>query len=115
MDNCVFCRIANENSEKKIYENLNFFSIFDKNPATDGHSLVISKKHFENILDIPDSLGPELLDCIKNTALILIKEKKANGFNVINNNFKAAGQAVNHVHFHILPRKENDGLKIDID
>ena len=115
MDNCVFCRIANENSEKKIYENLNFFSIFDKNPATDGHSLVISKKHFENILDIPDSLGPELLDCIKNTALILIKEKKANGFNVINNNFKAAGQLVNHVHFHILPRKENDGLKIDID
>ena len=113
MDNCVFCRIANENSEKKIYENLNFFSIFDKNPATDGHSLVISKKHFENILDIPDSLGPELLDCIKNTALILIKEKKADGFNVINNNFKAAGQLVNHVHFHIHPRKKDDGVSFD--
>ena len=111
MDNCVFCRIANENSEKKIYENLNFFSIFDKNPTTDGHSLVISKKHFENILDIPDSLGPELLDCIKNTVLILIKEKKADGFNVFNNNFKVAGQLVDHVHFHIIPRKENDGLK----
>ena len=112
MDNCVFCKIANENSEKKIYENGNFFSISDKNPIIEGHSLVIPKKHFETVLDLPNSLGPELLDCIKNTSLKLIKEKKADGFNVINNTFKAAGQLVNHVHFHIIPRKENDGLKI---
>ena len=66
------------------------------------------------MLDLQNSLGPELLDCIKNTALKLIKEKNADGFNVINNNFKAAGQVVNHVHFHIVPRKEKDGLEIDI-
>lgn len=112
MDDCIFCKITNENSEKKIYENSSFFSIPDKNPITDGHSLVISKKHFENILDLQNSLGPELLDCIKNTALKLIKEKKAEGFNVTNNNFKAAGQIVNHVHFHIIPRKKDDGLKL---
>ena len=111
MDNCVFCKIANKNSEGKIYENSNFFSIPDNKPVTGGHSLVISKKHFKTVLDIPSSLGPELLDCIKNTALKLIKETKANGFNVFNNNFKDAGQLVDHVHFHIIPRKENDGLK----
>ena len=112
MDDCIFCKITNGNSEKRIYENSNFFSVPDKNPIADGHSLVISKKHFENILDLQNSLGPELLDCIKNTALKLIKEKKAEGFNVIINNFACAGQVVNHAHFHIIPRKKDDGLRM---
>ena len=110
---CVFCRIVKgEIPCYKIYENDNFFSIPDTNPVVEGHSLVISKKHFENSLDIPGSLGPELLDCIKKTAMKLIDGKKADGFNILNNNFESAGQVVNHVHFHILPRKKNDGFKI---
>jgi histidine triad (HIT) family protein len=113
MDKCIFCKIARgEIKTEKIYENDNFFSIFDANPRLRGHSLVISKKHFETSLDLPDNLGKELLDCIKNTALILMKKFNASGFNIINNNFKVSGQLVNHVHFHILPRKENDGFKI---
>jgi histidine triad (HIT) family protein len=111
MDNCIFCKIGKENSGKKIYENDNFFSIPDVSPKVDGHSLVISKKHFKTSLDIPNSLGSELLDCIKKTALKLIEEKKGDGFNVINNNFKSAGQVVDHVHFHIIPRNEGDGLR----
>ncbi len=97
---------------EKIDENRNFFSILDTNQRIKGHSLVISKKHFENILDMPTSLGGELLDCIKNTSLKLIKKYNANGFNIINNNFESAGQIVKHLHFHILPRREEDGLKI---
>ena len=112
MEDCIFCKIANNNSEKKIYENDNFFSIFDMKPFVNGHSLVISKKHFKTILDMQSSLGSELLDCIKNTSLKLIKEKNADGFNVINNNFESAGQLVNHLHFHIIPRKKDDGLRI---
>ena len=112
MENCIFCKILNENSEKKIYENDGFFSIPDVNPVAEGHSLVISKKHFKTILDIQDSLGPELLDCIKNTALKLIKETNSEGFNVMNNNFEVAGQVVNHVHFHIVPRKKDDGFEV---
>jgi histidine triad (HIT) family protein len=111
MENCIFCKIENENSEKKIYENDSFFSILDTNPVIEGHSLVISKKHVKTALDVHDNLGPELLDCIKNTALKLIKEKDAEGFNVFNNNFEVAGQVVDHVHFHIIPRKKDDGLK----
>ena len=59
---------------------------------------------------MPSSLGPELLDCTKKTAIILIERHKAEGFNVLNNNFKVAGQVVNHVHFHILPRKKGDNF-----
>jgi len=55
-------------------------------------------------------LETELLDCLKRTAFILMKKHKSDGFNLINNNFEAAGQTVKHVHFHILPRKKNDGV-----
>ncbi len=110
---CIFCKIAKgEVNSEIIYENDNFFSIFDIHPKTDGHSLVISKKHFENALDMPSSLGAELLDCIKNTALKVMKDRNAEGFNILNNNFEAAGQVVNHVHFHILPRKKGDGVSV---
>jgi len=92
----------------KIYENDNFFSIPNANPVIDGHSLVISKKHFETTLDMPNSLGTELLDCIKKTVLKILEETKAEGFNIVNNNFGVAGQIINHVHFHIIPRKKAD-------
>ncbi len=107
---CIFCKIANgEIPKKRIYENDNFFSIPDSNPKVNGHSLVISKKHFETILDIPNSLCSELLDCIKKTAMKLMEENNVKGFNVINNNFEVAGQVVKHVHFHVIPRRKNDG------
>ena len=109
----MFCNIIKGDiPTKKIYENENFFSIPDAKPIVEGHSLVISKKHFKTSLDLPNSLGTELLDCIKKTSLKLIDEKKIEAFNIINNNFKAAGQVVNHIHFHIIPRKKDDGLKM---
>jgi histidine triad (HIT) family protein len=112
MEGCIFCQITEGKIPvEKIYENDNFYSIPDRNPVVDGHSLVISKKHFGNILDLPSSLGSECLDCVKKTALKLMKEKKASGFNVVNNNFSSAGQIVEHTHIHILPRKEGDGVK----
>lgn len=115
MDDCVFCKISKgEIPSEKIYENDNFFSVPDVNQQIDGHSLVISKKHFETILDLPSTVGAELLDCIKMTSLKLIEEHKSEGFNVVQNNFECAGQAVKHIHFHILPRKKEDGKTLDI-
>ena len=112
MKDCIFCKIATGKiPSKKIYENGNFFSIPDAKPAGKGHSLVISKKHFETSLDLPDSLAAELLDCVKKTSLKLMKEFDGEGFNVLNNNFESAGQVVNHIHFHILPRRKGDGLR----
>jgi len=108
---CIFCKIANgEIPQEKIYENDNFFSIPDANQQIEGHSLVISKKHFETTLDLPSTLGAELIDCIKKTTLKLIDKHKSEGFNIVSNNFECAGQVVKHVHFHILPRKQ----RIDI-
>ena len=115
MEKCVFCKIAvGEIPTQKIYENRGFFSTPDKNPRTKGHSLVISKKHFETTLNMNSTLGTELIDCIKGTVMNLMKKEKFDGFNILNNNFKAAGQVVKHVHFHIIPRRNGDNLEKEL-
>ena len=113
MSKCIFCKLVkDEINFEKIYENENFFSIYDHFPHTEGHALVISKKHFNTVLDMPNSLGSELMNAIKSTALKLTEKYKSDGFNFVINNFKAAGQEVNHFHVHILPRKQGDGFQI---
>jgi histidine triad (HIT) family protein len=112
MEECVFCKFSQEKIPERIYENRNFFSILDINQKIQGHALIISKKHFENVLEMPATLGSELLDCIKNTSLKLMEKYHASGFNIVNNTFETAGQIVKHAHFHVLPRREEDGLKL---
>jgi len=112
-EDCIFCKIASGKIKNdKIYEDDSFFVVNDIHPTSDGHCLVITKNHYETILDMPPSLGTELVSLIKKQGLRLIKEKKAEGFNVVQNNFKSAGQLVEHVHFHIIPRTTNDRVKI---
>lgn len=111
-DGCIFCKIVSgEIPSKKVYEDDNFIGILDINQVADGKTLFIPKKHYKTILDIPSSLGNEMLDGIKKITLKLINEGKAEGFNLLMNNFEVAGQVVPHAHIHILPRKKGDGLK----
>jgi histidine triad (HIT) family protein len=109
-NDCVFCKMAKGEIEiEKIKDSNNFFAIRDAKPRTPGHSLVIPKKHFVTLLDVPNKLGLELLKLIKDVASDLIDEKKGDGFNVINNNLEVAGQVVMHAHVHVIPRKVGDG------
>lgn len=111
-NNCIFCKIVHgEISSQNVYDDENFIGILDVNPKAEGHTLIISKKHFRNLLDMPVSLGSELLEAIKIVSLKLIRDKKAEGINVISNNENVAGQVVFHTHVHIIPRKKGDGLK----
>ena len=109
-EGCIFCKIAKKEVEvdSLVYENDNFICFLDQNQKTPGHTLVVPKKHFVNVLDLPASLGQELLDAIKHVAEIRMKEG-ADGFNIIQNNGDAAGQVVMHAHFHVLPRTKGDG------
>ncbi len=110
-DDCIFCKIVKgEIESEKIYEDDNFFAILDVNPKAEGHTLIISKQHYKNILDVPTSLGGEILDAIKKIGLKLIKDKKGEGFNVCVNMGEVAGQTVHHFHAHIIPRNSGDGL-----
>lgn len=110
---CVFCKIIKgEIKADFICESDNFIVINDVHPASLGHCLIMPKKHYETILDLPSTLGSELVSLAKKQGLRLIKEQKADGFHLNQNNFKAAGQLVLHYHLHVIPRKTGDGLKL---
>lgn len=112
-EECVFCKIAKgELKADKIKESNNFFAIRDINPKSKGHTLIIPKKHFVTLLDMNNNLGEELIKFMKDAASELLEQKYGEGFNVIMNNLECAGQIVKHAHFHIIPRKEGDGLRM---
>ena len=112
MENCIFCKIINnEIPSKKIYEDKNAIAILDISPVNKGHALVISKQHYENILNTPDNILRELIIIAKKISKAVMQSLNAQGINIGINNFKAAGQLVMHTHIHIIPRFNNDGLK----
>jgi len=111
-ENCIFCKIAQGKvPAEKVKESNNFIAIFDANPRAEGHTLIIPKKHLVTLLDIPNKLGEELLRFMKDVASDLLDKKLGDGFNIIMNNLEPAGQVVMHAHVHIIPRKEDDGIK----
>ncbi len=114
-EDCIFYKIVKgEIKSEKILETNNFFAIKDINPKVKGHSLVIPRKHYPTLLDVPSSLLGEFLETGKQLALKLLKEEKAEGFNLVINNYRVAGQLVPHVHLHILPRKKDDGFRMNV-
>ena len=111
MEDCIFCKIVKgEIPSEKIHENNSFFSILDQNQEIKGHALVISNHHAKTILDFPTTLGQELIECLKETGIKIMKKYNATGFNVVQNNFKSSGQEIDHIHFHIIPRSEDDKI-----
>src|SRR3989344_68805 len=114
MDNCVFCKIINDEiPSTKIYEDKNVLVILDVRPATryGGHCLVMPKKHYELITDLPDNLLNKLSLVIKKISKALLKYGE--GLNILLNNRRVAGQAIPHVHFHLIPRFPNDGVMVE--
>jgi histidine triad (HIT) family protein len=110
-EECIFCKIARkEIKEEIVYESDNFIAFPDANPKCKGHTLIIPKKHFTNIIEMPSLLGNELIDVIKKVAARRLEEG-ADGFNILVNTGKGAGQIVMHVHIHLLPRNKN--CKVD--
>lgn len=111
MADCIFCKIARgEIPTEIIEESKNFIAFPDANPIIKGHTLIVPKKHFVNLMDLPSDLGSELVDVVKRVAEKKLREK-FEGFNLIMNNFEAAGQVVRHAHLHLIPRKKGDNVK----
>ena len=110
---CIFCKIAKKEVKSDIVmESNNFIAFKDINPKTEGHTIVIPKNHYVTLLDTPNNLGEEMLEFTKKVAGKLLDEKYGSGFNILMNNLEVAGQVVMHVHIHIIPRKEGDGVRV---
>jgi len=114
MENCLFCKIVKgEIDSEKIYEDEKFLAFLDIFPATEGHTLIISKKHYENIFDIPGHELKEVISVVKSLSIRIKQVLKVDNINLINSSGKIANQEVSHFHFHIVPRYKNDGLDIN--
>ena len=110
---CIFCKIVNgEIPSYKIYEDENTFAFLDIADDAIGHTLVVPKKHYENILDIESETLNNVMAVVKKISNHYVNNCGFDGINIINNNNECAEQSVLHLHFHIIPRKNNDGMKI---
>jgi len=111
-EECIFCKIARREIKTEIVdESENFIAFPDANPIAEGHTLIVPKRHFTNLMDLPSDLGSELIDMVKRVSEKKMKEG-FEGFNLVMNNFPAAGQVVMHAHIHLIPRKKDDGVRL---
>ena len=111
--NCIFCKIiAGEISGYKVYEDNKTLAFLDIAPVSDGHILVVPKKHYKNIEDISEEELYATIKTVKKIGKALKKSLDISGYNVNINNNPIAGQIIPHIHFHIIPRYKNDGLKL---
>lgn len=111
-EDCLFCKIVNGVSPStKVYEDDNFIGILNVPQKIVGHTLLIPKKHFRNLFDMPSTLCSEMHSAIKKISLDMIASKKAEGINIHVNNEPSAGQVIFHTHIHIVPRKSDDCIK----
>lgn len=116
MNECIFCKIAaGAVPACKIYEDEAFVAFLDIMPAQKGHTLVMPKKHFENIIETPESVFEGLMAAAKRLAPAVITGSDSSGANIVINNGQSAGQIVKHIHVHIIPRAEGDGVSVHWD
>ena len=110
-DDCIFCKMAaGEVPVAKIYEDDVVLAFLDIGPVSDGHTLVIPKQHCENLHSCPDELLGRLCSRLGKIAKAVAAAMNSDGYNLLCNNGRAAGQIVAHLHFHIIPRNTGDAV-----
>jgi len=112
---CIFCQIvAGKVQSRKVYDDENVIAILDINPANPGHILLMPKEHYSIMPQMPDQIIEHIAKITKHLSASLLKALKVEGTTIFIANGVAAGQRAQHFMLHIIPRKDNDGLKIDI-
>ena len=109
--NCIFCKINNkEIPSYTVYEDDIVRVMMDISPVTNGHMLIIPKKHYTNLTDIPTDVLAHIQSTAKNMYKLLKEKLNIEGLTLCQNN--DYGQEVKHYHLHLIPRYKNDNLRI---
>jgi histidine triad (HIT) family protein len=109
-DECIFCKIIKrEIPSKIIFENDLNLAFLDISPISKGHTIIIPKNHYFTLEDIPDHELAETFKVVKMISIRIHQNLEITGYNILQNNFAAAGQVINHFHVHIIPRNFDDG------
>jgi len=112
MTDCLFCKIiAGEIPSHNIYEDDRVIVFLDIRPINPGHALIVPKSHAADLRE--SSVGDVCyaMEIVKKLAPAILKTVGADAFNFSANTGAAAGQAVFHTHFHVMPRFDGDGYK----
>lgn len=111
-NDCLFCKIINnELPSSTVYEDNLIKIIMNINPNTNGHLLILPKKHYVNILDIDEEIITHSLKVVREKIYPLLKEKLAcEGLTLAENN--ELGQEIRHFHIHLIPRYKNDSADV---
>ena len=111
---CLFCEIKNGNIPSyKIYEDNICLAFLDISQATIGHTLIIPKKHFDDIFSLDEETSKHLFNVTRILAKRIKEKLGVSAVNILNNSGELAGQTIKHFHIHIIPRYEDDSLKIE--
>ena len=111
---CIFCDIIEGKiPSAKVYEDEDVLAILDISQVTYGHTLVMPKKHTDNIIEADEETACKVMAVAKKLAAQIVRNTGAAGVNILTNCGEAAGQTVSHLHFHIIPRYgEDDSITI---
>ena len=109
MHSCQFCKIVDRSIKSEIlYETESSISFLDHRTVSKGHALVISKRHFQNILDVDEETMCDVMKVAKGISARINDIYHPAGINLIQNNGELAGQTVFHFHVHVIPRYDDD-------
>jgi len=112
MDECLFCKIiAKEIPSEAVYEDDKVVAFLDIKPVNPGHVLVVPKTHRSGLEDASPEALQEVIVVTQRIARALINSGLCESFNLVENNGKIAGQVIPHLHFHVIPRRSDDGLR----
>ncbi len=113
MDNCIFCEIiSGKIPSSKVYEDDNVLAVLDIKPTNLGHTLVFPKTHVKNIEEASEEMLAQLMVVVKKVGKSLKENLPAESYNVCENNDEVAGQIIAHLHFHVVPRHRDDGIRM---
>lgn len=110
---CLFCKIvAKEIPAQIVAEDDLTVAFMDINPATRGHALVVPRRHVTNLLEVQDDDLTAVMLAVQRLARRVIDRLGAAGVNLLNACGSAAWQTVFHLHIHVIPRYDDDPLKL---
>ena len=113
-DDCIFCKIANgEIPSATVYETPECRVILDLAPANQGHALILTKEHYDNIYQLDEETAGKVFSLATHVAKAVQEETGCEGLNIVQNNGEVAGQTVFHFHLHLIPRyKDADNSNV---
>lgn len=105
---CPFCQIIRAEGRSLLYEGEFFVGFYDKYPVNEGHTLLVPRQHLLSVAELPGEKGKNLVEAINKLQNLLQSKYDPDGFNIGLNEGRAAGQSIEHLHWHLIPRYSGD-------